>query len=352
MAQEGTEAARIDTILRDQAVSLAILTSETTFGMTLSEAADEVEAATGLRPPLARLSRLQNGIRIRPIVGLNETEIGLTFYTSSGIAAEAQIEELGLRWTPFQAGALVPALVKARGTVNQLKRRLRRDVFVPVDGEAARGERRLDEGAVASLGQQICLYWARLAITDDDKRRHVLASLDYCNRGLESLSESLASGRCAEPADRILAARVCVNGFFGGYILDRLGENAIELSESRRFARRHGHPSMLAAAFYCSAATRDPRLAHYFAELTTLLPSGGTVARANAEVAREHVAAHPIETAARLLFFSKKLDGHETTPIRAWKPVWLEERIPQLESAIVLVEEAENPRVEAPSRLN
>jgi hypothetical protein len=59
------------------------------------------------------------------------------------------------------------------------------------------------------------------------------------------------------------------------------------------------------------------------------------------DVRVERVAAHPVDTAARLLFMSKKLDGHEKTPIRAWWPDWLDERIPELEDAILLIEEAE-----------
>jgi hypothetical protein len=46
-------------------------------------------------------------------------------------------------------------------------------------------------------------------------------------------------------------------------------------------------------------------------------------------------------TSARLLVMSKRLDRQEQTPIRAWKPRWLEAQIPHLEEALRLVEQAE-----------
>jgi hypothetical protein len=38
---------------------------------------------------------------------------------------------------------------------------------------------------------------------------------------------------------------------------------------------------------------------------------------------------------------SKKLDGQEPTPVKAWRPRWLEGRIPQLDEAQALVEQWE-----------
>jgi len=334
---------RTSELLRGQRMALSILTY--VHEKTPEEVVDDVEAETGTKPSLTTLWRMLKGVRTRPVFGLEEIEVRETFYTSSGIAVLALLEELSLRTTDRNTGsdprALRPKLIRALKVLRELKRRLRRDRSVPVKDEADRSERRVDEAAIASLGQQICLYRVRFADSDHKKRRWARASLSCCNRGLNSIGEAGVLGSSAEPGDRILAARITVNGLFGSFVLDRLNRDCAELTGTRAFARRYGQFSMLSAAFFCGRATHDPRLPHYFAELAALLPHPAMAVSLNADVTIERPALHPVETAARLLFISKKLDGHQETPIRDWWPDWLSERLPQLESAIQLIEQAE-----------
>jgi hypothetical protein len=147
----------------------------------------------------------------------------------------------------------------------------------------------------------------------------------------------------------ILAARTAINTLFPNYALDLMDGDA-QLSRARDFALQYGCWSMFKAAFDCAAATRDPRLAHYFAEWAILLPHGQYVYSGANDITIERPSPHPVLTSARLLYMSKRLDEHEETPIKVWQPRWLEGRIPQLDETQAVLEQAERDGLTGPAQ--
>ena len=308
----------------------------------LNVIADEVKEKFGRRPGPTTLWRLLTGQAVRPIYGLRETEIAWTFFTSSHIAEDAQRAELDLRMTKFSDGNMHEALARAAHTAKQLKDRLarqsshRRDL----DDEF---ELNLDEAAVASLYQQISLHRAALpeiAKNEEAAKRLIVEAEKYGLQVLHFLRGPLVTGT-GERADLIIGARGAVNTLFAVFTLDRLSGGGAELTRAGSFVRRHGTPSLFRAAFACAAATRDPRLAHYFAEFAILLPHQRVIYSEGIDLKAGAPSSNPLITSARLLSMSKKLDGEEETPINDWHPRWLEGRIPQIDEAQELVAQAE-----------
>jgi len=321
----------------DQEASLGVMRNN---GMTLEDVADEVKSSCGQRPAVATLSRLENGKRVRPVFGLRETEVGWTFYTRSGIARDEQLVELDLRVTKWSGKDIQAALVRAENTVRDLARRLKFLQLVPVRDSLDEAERRLDRAALDSLRQQIRLYREGLLDRErsGDRKRLMGEALQFATRVLAVRNRLIGDG---EISGQIVSSRVAVNGFFSNYVLDVLDGEGERLPRSREFARRHGSASMFLAAFRCAAVTRDPRLAHHFAEFAVLLPHDPQNCGGAVQLKAERPSIDPVVTAARFLVMSKRLDRQEQTPIRLWKPRWLEARIPHLEEALLLVEEAE-----------
>ena len=323
--------------LMDQAASLELMEAT-----TLEVAADAVESKFGVRPGIATLSRLQNGVSVLPIYGLRETEIARTFYTPSHIAQDAQLAELRLRVAKFRGKDMEPEIVKAGDTLADLNERLKdRQALLErarIRDAAREAERRLDQASVASLSQQIKLYLAGLAKATNFRRRLMVEASSLGLSALTVLKDVFTFG-AGERADLIILARTAINTLFPNYALDLMDAD-VQLSRSRNFAELYGTHAMFIAAFDCAAATRDPRLAHYFAELAVLRPHGPVAFRAT-NVKAERPDPHPVVTSARLLYMSKRLDDHEATPIKLWKPRWLEGRISQLDEAQALIELAE-----------
>jgi hypothetical protein len=309
----------------------------------LNVVADEVKEKFGRRPGPTTLWRLLTGQAVRPIYGLRETEIAWTFFTSSHIAEDAQRAELDLRVTKFSDGNMHEALARAAHTAKQLRDRLarqsshRRDL----DDES---ESNLDQAAVASLYQQISLHRAALpeAAKNEEMANRLMAEAEkYGLQVLHFLRGPLVAG-AGERADLIVGARGAVNTLFAVFTLDRLsGCSMEELTRTGSFVRRHGTPSLFRAAFACAAATRDPRLAHYFAEFAILLPHQRLIYSEGIDLKAGAPSSNPLITSARLLSMSKKLDGEEETPINDWHPRWREGRIPQIDEAQELVAQAE-----------
>jgi hypothetical protein len=318
----------------DQEASLRLLRA----AMTLEDVAEEVKSASGQRPAIATLSRLENGKRVRPVFGLRETEIGWTFYTTSGIARDAQLTELDLRVIKWNGGDIESAIIRAENTVINLARRLELLQRSPVHDSIEEGERRFDRAALDSLRQQIRLYrWGLLGGDKTDERKRLMTdALQFAKRVLAA--DKLLSG---EMSGQIISSRAAVNGFFSTYVLDVVERSGEDLPQSHEWARRYGTAPMFLAAFRCAAATRDPRLAHHFAELAVLLPHDAQKRHDATQLKAEHPSVDPVVTSACLLVMSKRLDRQEQTPIRAWKPRWREAQIPHLEEALRLVEQAE-----------
>lgn len=313
--------------LFDQRASLGLL------GMTPEDAAEEIKSRTGRGPSADTLRRLMNGTSVLPIYGLRETEIAWTFFTSSHIAEDAQLAELMLRVAKFADKEMLPFIISAENTFKDLRDRLTN--LAPVRDPVSAAEHRLDQIAVESLSQQIKLYRAALAKNDKDREGLMVQARDA---GLRALA--LDAHEVAEQAHRILLARAAINTLYPNYALDKMhGDD--KLSRARQFANHYGTWSMFVAAIDCAIATRDPRLAHYFAELAILLQHRPYVFSRATNIRIERPATHAVETSARLLYMSKKLDGHEATPVNAWQPRWLEGRIPELDESQALVEQWE-----------
>jgi hypothetical protein len=308
----------------------------------LKDVADEVEKKFGRRPSLSTLSRLQTGQVVRPIYGLRETEIAWTFFTSSHITEDAQRAELDLRVTKFSDGNMQEALARAAHTAKQLRDRLARQSSHKRDLDDE-SESNLDQAAVASLYQQISLHRAALpevAKNEEMANRLMAEAEKYGFQVLQFLRGPLVAG-AGERADLIIGARGAVNTLFAVFTLDRLSGCGVELTRTGSFVRRHGTPSLFRAAFACAAATRDPRLAHYFAEFAILLPHQRLIYSEGIDLKTGAPSSDPLITSARLLSMSKKLDGEEETPINDWHPRWLEGRISQIDEAQELVAQAE-----------
>jgi hypothetical protein len=318
----------------DQKASLGLLRAT----MTLEDVADEVKSSFGHRPAVATLSRLENGKRVRPVFGLRETEIRWTFHSASGIARDAQLAELDLRIVKWKGEGLEAALVRAERMVGELAGRMKS--LRPARDTLERAEGRLDGAALDSLRQQIRLYREGLLDKEKtgDRARLMREALQFAGRVRLVADELFAD---AEPSGQIVCSRVGVNGFFSNYVLDVIDGETERLPRSREFARRWGTTQMLTAAFRCAGVTHDPRLAHHFAELAVLLPPASKAPAGTLDLNAERPSVDPVVTAARLLVMSKRLDRQERTPMKAWKPRWLEARIPQLEEALLMAEQAE-----------
>jgi hypothetical protein len=190
------------------------------------------------------------------------------------------------------------------------------------------------------LRQQIRLYREGLLDREmrSDRKRLMADALQFARRVLVVSDKLIADG---DMSGQIISSRAAVNGFFSNYVLDVLEGDGERLPRSQEFARQYGTAPMFLAAFRCAAATRDPRVAHHFAEVAILLPHDTQKRRGVVQLNAEHPSIDPVVTSARLLVMSKRLDRQEQTPVRMWKPRWLEARIPQLEEALLLVEDAE-----------
>lgn len=305
----------------------------------LDDIADEVAEKVGRRPSQTTLWRLQNGIAVRPnsIYGLRETEIAWTFFTSTHIAEDAQRAELDLRITKFSGGKMEEAIARTSDAVKRLKDRLARRTCHEREDEDVR---LLDQAAVASLLQQINLYRAALPDVKDNKemRKHLL--LEAQRHGLQVLwlLRAQLRGASGDQGYLIIGARAAINTLFAVFTLDG-HEAGGPLTEW--FVRRYGTPWLFRAAFECATATRDPRLAHYFAELAILLPHRRCMYDRGINLKVEAPASDPLITSARFLLMSRKLDGEETTAINDWHPRWLEGRIDQIDEAQELIAQAE-----------
>jgi hypothetical protein len=230
---------------------------------------------------------------------------------------------------------MLPAIVRNENTLKDLRDRLKKNQATHVlRNSILEDEHRLDQAAVESFSQQLKLHRAALTRNDDDRLRLMVQARDWGQRVL-TLTNG-ASGRAA----RILRARAAINTLFANYTIDQIEDDG-ELSSSRDFASRYGTWSMFMAAFDCAAATRDPRLAHYFAEMAILLPHRPYVFSRATNVTIQRPAPHCVETSARLLYMSKKLDDQEATKERDWHPRWLEGRIRQLDETHALLRQAE-----------
>jgi hypothetical protein len=222
-----------------------------------------------------------------------------------------------------------PIINSEEQTLGKLKERLANG------GQIDKGERQLDCQAVDSLEMQIDLYRAGLVETHPQYARFMKKAREI---GLRVLNQQRSG---LEPADLVLRPRVAVNILYANFSLDNATEDDLELPRTRDFTRRWGTPGTFAAAFKCGRATRDPRVPHYFAEMAVLQPHSSFDYGRKPIIAVEAPGAHPVQTSARLLYFSKKLDGHEDTPIDSWHPKWLEGRIPQLDEAKEMIKRAE-----------
>ena len=341
------DAVRKANAVQDDVAALNVLRHPDTFNMTQQEVCIEAELVNGVRAfSVAKISRFETDPHsTRAVIGLQETAIARLFYTPARVARHCQEWELKLRKADFDDKPLKSLLRGAEEFARDTRGWIAARDKVPFDGYADHGERNLDRAALDSLCQQINLYRARSGDVGQ-KKRFYAQSLHCGANVLVHLRDAVAEFPNAERGDLILANRSSLNSFFGEFRLDELNDEQTTLPRTRQFARTVATRQILLTGFKVAVWTNDPRIALYLGEAACLAHPGDATTKRSAKVRIELPASTPIETAARLVYLSKKLDRHEATPVREWSPNWLSGGwVAELEPAIALIEEDERNHI-------
>lgn len=313
-------------------------------GAPLKSVVAEVRSVIGASASEPTLSRLQNGQYVRPIYGLRETAIRCMF--EKRIPRKGQMEELRLRQLHFLGKDLTLALVEAQETLSELHEQL---ASKNVQQDYTEEEYKIARATVFSLAQHMALYRLDLAASDDARRAYANEASKNGAAAFAELEEEIVRRvEGASVAIPILATRALVNNFYASYIIDACSGDVEALPRAREFAERYGKPAVFTAALRSADLTRDPRLAHNFAELAILMRARGPLTSVDAaNLAVRHPHADPRVTSARLLVLAKELDLAADTRIRQWQPTWLDTPLPMLEEARAVVERWELGRAQS-----